>query len=326
MIEASVYMGISVVAILFAVIMGVAFLKAKKDMVKLHEIDMQCCGILSDIVKEYIFEYDYAMDCIRFSQSCTIKFGFPKAVKLSDDVTKNPVVSVMQRYFAEQKREEDNTELPPFLLTDREGRTQWYTVSLHKVKDSEGRVVRLIAIMLNAQTEIEEQQRKAEMAEKDSLTGIYNRDGLRARLATIYENLEGQMPIAVTMVNFVDFKSVNARLGRAGGDVALKMLAGTINELFGENAVKCRYSGNDFLIFTYGIPEGYLRQILEELISTMDYNLSFQNVTWKLSVSAGSYYSYVNTPYEELCAGAENVLRDVMQSGKSGYRVEGKGR
>lgn len=308
---------------LFIALVALAFFKEKMKSARKHEMDMKRYEILSNIVNEYIFEYDFKTDLMKFDQKSIDKFGFDREIKMHGNENLNPGILSMCRHLAEVE-DVEVTESTAFLLTDKEGRTQWYKVLLHKVKDAEGKSQQVIAKLVNVQKQMEEKQRMAEKAEKDPLTGIYNRDGLRARLTTIYEHLEGQMPIALIMIDFDDFKSVNDTLGHAGGDVALKMLAGTMNELFSENAVNCRYGGDEFVIFTHGIHESKLEQMLADLVSKMDYNLSYQNAVQRISVSIGACYSYENTSYEELFAEADNILYRVKESGKNHYQMEGK--
>lgn len=308
---------------LFIATVAFAFFNEKMKSARKHEMDMKRYEILSSLVKEYIFEYDFSGDIIRFDQKSVDKFGFDKEVKAHDNDDMSPGVLSICRHIAEVE-DAEVAESAAFLLTDTDGRTQWYKVLMHKVRDAEGKSQHVIAKLVNVQKEMEEKQRMAEKAEKDPLTGIYNRDGLRARLATIYENLEGQMPIALIMIDFDDFKSVNDKLGHAGGDVALKMLAGTMNDLFGDNAVNCRYGGDEFMIFTHGIPVEELEKLIAELVSKMDYNLTYQNATQKLSVSAGAYYSHTNTSYEELFAEADSIMYQVKESGKNNYMIIGK--
>ena len=312
-----------VLIFLFIATVAFAFFNEKMKSARKHEMDMKRYEILSSLVKEYIFEYDFNSDVIRFDQKSVDKFGFDKEVKAHDNENMGPGVLSICMHIAEVE-DAEIAESTAFLLTDKDGRTQWYKVLMHKVKDADGKSQHVIAKLVNVQKEMEEKQRMAEKAEKDPLTGIYNRDGLRARLATIYENLEGQMPIALIMIDFDDFKSVNDKLGHAGGDVALKMLAGTMNDLFGDNAVNCRYGGDEFMIVTHGIPVDELERLIAELVSKMDYNLSYQNATQRLSVSAGAYYSYTNVSYEELFAEADSILYQVKESGKNNYKIMGR--
>ncbi len=324
-IEANPMTCIMYLVVIFLVIAAVAFVfyKEKMKSAKKHEMDMKRYEILATIVDEYIFEYDFKTDLIKFDPKSVNKFGFAKEVKAHDVDSMNSGIFSMCQHL-EQMDDTEVAESSAFLLTDKDGRTEWYKVLMQKVKDAEGKSQHVIAKLINVQKEMEEKQRMAEKAEKDPLTGLYNRDGLRARMSAIYKNLDGQMPISLVVIDFDDFKSVNDTLGHAGGDVALKMLSGTMNELFDENSINCRYGGDEFMTFTYGIPEAELQELIKELVSKMDYNLSYQNASKRISISVGCCYSYEAVSYEELFAEADSVLYRAKEAGKNQYLLESK--
>jgi GGDEF domain-containing protein len=62
-----------------------------------------------------------------------------------------------------------------------------------------------------------------QMARHDALTGLLNRHALRARLQNIREaKRRGDHCTAVLLLDLIDFKKINARLGCAAGDLLLR--------------------------------------------------------------------------------------------------------
>lgn len=306
---------------LFIATVAVAFFREKMKSAKKHAMDVTRYEILASIVNEYLFEIDYVKNIIWFDKKCEENFGFKKEVSLQDDMQADIGVDTVYKY-CNLIEDSEGGESPAFLLTDKQGASQWYKVLAHKVKNSDGKPQHIIAKLVNIQKEMEEKQRIAEKAETDPLTGLFNRDGFRSRMTAFYENPQGQLPIALVMVDFDDFKSVNDTLGHAGGDVALKMLAGNMKGLFAENAVNCRYGGDEFMIFTYGIEENQLGEMLGNLVSRMNHQLSFQSANKNISISVGAVYSYETVSHEELFEQADQVLYQVKEKGKNQYMLK----
>lgn len=105
-------------------------------------------------------------------------------------------------------------------------------------------------------------------AEKDSLTGLYNRRFLTQH---IDQKLEmGDAPSAVLMVDIDCFKSINDMYGHQNGDECLRAIS--------EETKKCiecragyavRYGGEEFLVFFESIKEeDYCCQLFLERIWT----------------------------------------------------------
>lgn len=320
-IEANPFLCISVIVVIFLLIaLAVAIvLSEKMKSAQKHAMDVKRYEILASIVNEYLFEYDIPTEAVKFDKKFVEKFGFEKEVLLKAGAAAGTEVEFICSQCMEVTHEEGG-ESEAFLLTDVAGSSQWYKVVAHTVRDADGKPQHIIAKLVNVQKEMEEKKRITDKAEKDPLTGLFNRDGFRSRMAEVYEHVEEHLPIGLVMIDFDNFKSVNDTLGHAGGDVALKMLAGNMNDLFDEGAVNCRYGGDEFMIFTYGIKEEDLEDKLRTLVQRMDYDLSYQGESQKVSISVGATCTGENVSYEKVFAVADQALYNMKENGKNGYR------
>lgn len=79
----------------------------------------------------------------------------------------------------------------------------------------------------------------------DALTGIYNRYGFNEQLNRIFSDPQVE-ELGLLILDLDKFKNVNDSYGHAAGDVVLKFAADTIKRLSGENAVVCRWGGEEF--------------------------------------------------------------------------------
>src|SRR3546814_12383038 len=64
-----------------------------------------------------------------------------------------------------------------------------------------------------------------EAAQKDSLTGLVNRSGFQAQLATACAEASSEAPVSVIFLDLNGFKGVNDTLGHAFGDLVLQQVS-----------------------------------------------------------------------------------------------------
>ncbi len=98
-----------------------------------------------------------------------------------------------------------------------------------------------------------EQRMLEEMAERDGLTGIYNRRRLETHMRAVWEQgTRDVRPVALLMIDVDSFKPYNDRYGHQAGDEALKQVA---NVLAGAARrpldMAARYGGEEFVVVLY---------------------------------------------------------------------------
>src|SRR5262249_17968127 len=92
-------------------------------------------------------------------------------------------------------------------------------------------------------------QRLAEMAVCDSLTGLKNRRHFREVLdANFSFALRQRLPLSVVMVDVDQFKAYNDTFGPPAGDAVLSELAAMLLKNAREHDLVARYGGEEFVI------------------------------------------------------------------------------
>lgn len=165
-------------------------------------------------------------------------------------------------------------------------------------------------------------RQRAKMAKLDALTGLYNRYGIRERMTQLWE--KKHYPMVVSILDIDNFKSVNDTLGHLGGDEALKLLAGTMKQVFGNKVILGRYGGDEFIIGFYGKDLDAAEAKFKELVSRMDRKFAFGGEEVDLSISVGVAVVEKEIPYDDLFKMADAVLYTVKEKGKNSYRIERK--
>lgn len=163
-------------------------------------------------------------------------------------------------------------------------------------------------------------RQRAKMAKLDALTGLYNRYGIREHMTQLWE--KRHYPMIVSILDIDNFKTVNDTLGHLGGDEALKLLANTMKQVFGNKVILGRYGGDEFVIGFYGKDLDAAEEKFSELVSRMDQRFAFDGEEVNLSISVGVAIIKEELPYDELFNAADSVLYSVKEKGKNSYRME----
>lgn len=115
---------------------------------------------------------------------------------------------------------------------------------------------RTLGSSLNLLWEVrDEQVHLQSRADNDPLTHILNRSGFSKRLDILIPcAVRHQIPVAVIMVDIDDFKQYNDTFGHMAGDECLKKVAAALAaHIHHEKDLICRFGGEEFQIFLYGI-------------------------------------------------------------------------
>jgi len=88
-----------------------------------------------------------------------------------------------------------------------------------------------------------------EESERDLVSGVFNRRGIEARLATeLKRSKRSQHRLSVALVDIDHFKSINDRHGHATGDAAIREVSEAIATSLRDGDFLGRYGGDEFLI------------------------------------------------------------------------------
>lgn len=94
-----------------------------------------------------------------------------------------------------------------------------------------------------------------EQANRDALTGLYNRRYLQETMdREIARCLREQTPLCVILIDIDHFKGVNDRYGHAAGDDVLRQLGRLLMGEARQEDVPCRYGGEEFMLLMPTMP------------------------------------------------------------------------
>lgn len=167
-------------------------------------------------------------------------------------------------------------------------------------------------------------------AEKDPLTGAYNRHALENIIPNRLEEAKEKGLIScVVLLDIDNFKAVNDKYGHGAGDKVLQYLASRIKQELRKEDIIIRVGGDEFLIYLHNIKNEecavkFVERIFKKI--TVSYRLD-SNIENKvdyidISCSVGSaLYPKSGKDISELMLSADKSLYIVKKSGKSNYHI-----
>lgn len=172
-----------------------------------------------------------------------------------------------------------------------------------------------------------ETQHLREKADRDSLTGLYNRsyavekiNGMLQEFSPVPECVH-----ACVLMDLDNFKKLNDTLGHQKGDQALQDVANILRQHFREYDIVCRLGGDEFLVFVQNIPRDVIEKNIGSLLKKLTLTYEKEEKKVCITVSAGIYL--VEEPghdFRELYQKADETLYRVKNSSKNGYRIYGQ--
>jgi diguanylate cyclase (GGDEF)-like protein len=143
-------------------------------------------------------------------------------------------------------------------------------------------------------------------AELDALTGTLNRRSMDQWLArTFLDAHRQQTPLSLLFIDIDHFKSVNDRLGHAGGDHCLRRVATALRDALEPGDMLGRYGGEEFVVLLPGRHGADAREMGERLRAAVEHcEFQYEDQAECLTVSVG-----VATRLERESAPAATVER-----------------
>lgn len=152
-------------------------------------------------------------------------------------------------------------------------------------------------------------------AERDHLTGLYNRSVFERAIASHMGT-----PLALLLIDADYFKSVNDTLGHDAGDAMLQKVARLLTGTFRLTDYPCRIGGDEFAVIMTDIgPE--LKRVVQERIQTVRDGLADTSDGLPvMTLSVGVAFSDGQLDSDQLYKNADKALYVVKEAGRNGLR------
>lgn len=283
--------------------------------------------ILSEMSKEFIFEYDYREDSIVVSEQFASAFGGKSQADhfFSAILSKEMDTDESARFFAgliKRRPPEKARYEVEYKTTVASGNKEWVRATSMIIFDRHNQPMRAIGKIININDEKCEKEALINQAHRDALTGLYNRTTFE-ELVNAYLQERGDDEGAMMVVDLDHFKTVNDTLGHQGGDEVLEDLAWEMAACFGEEAILGRLGGDEFLVFVKDVKACRDEPVKAARALCRAMNRCYERNSGRIevSVSVGLAYSFRDSAFETLYGMADEALYYMKDHGKNNVKV-----
>ncbi|HEX7971409.1 MAG TPA: EAL domain-containing protein, partial [Thiobacillus sp.] len=194
----------------------------------------------------------------------------------------------------------------------------------YPVRDRDGRFIGHLWIYEDITRERQTAEQLVYLAERDALTGLYNRHRFQQELArTMLDSDRHQIQCAVMFFDLDEFKTINDSYGHRAGDALLIRVAGEIGALVRRNEVLARLGGDEFAILLPGA-QGNEAEVLADrvvrAIAQIPFRFEGQNLRATTSLGI-AYYPAHAIDADDLVARADIAMYQAKEAGKNTWRV-----
>lgn len=194
----------------------------------------------------------------------------------------------------------------------------------YPVRDADGRFIGRLWIYEDVTRERQTAEQLIYLAERDALTGLFNRRRFEDELARfLKESDRHRRQGALLFFDLDEFKYINDTFGHRAGDSVLIRVAGEVGALTRKNEVFSRLGGDEFGVLMPDASEEdaiHLAERIVRAVSQIPLRLEGQNL--RLTTSLGIAHHPKNaTSAEELVAHADAAMYQAKEAGKNAWSV-----
>ncbi|MDV6348729.1 EAL domain-containing protein [Nitrosomonas sp. Is35] len=202
------------------------------------------------------------------------------------------------------------------------GRT--FTQLSYPVNDIEGLIIGRLWIYEDITQERQTAQQLLYLAERDPLTGLYNRHRFQEELHNLIAiALRQRQKFALLYFDLDDFKYINDTFGHRAGDTVLVRTAGEISSIVRHIEVFARLGGDEFAILSHLQPEDDLSILPARIVTSISsIPLHFRDTNIRLTTSVGvAIFPEHGETAEDLVAHADAAMYQAKNQGKNTWAV-----
>lgn len=199
----------------------------------------------------------------------------------------------------------------------------WYRCALSVKKDSDG-----VMFALGTLEDIDVQQKREQLlqkeAERDFLTGLYNRVSCQRDIDTFLSVRDNEGLHAFMLLDINGFKKVNDTQGHISGDELLKNIAVTLQSVFRSSDLVGRLGGDEFIVFMRDIGTRAMAQRkAQTLVDTVNAEFGNADCPVPVSVGVGLVFSYPNCDFADMYSKADSAMYEAKKIPGGAYKVYG---
>lgn len=149
----------------------------------------------------------------------------------------------------------------------KNGQPYWLDLKIFPLCNALGHIAHFAAVERDITDQVAQEQKLKDLASKDPLTSLLNRRGFNQEVKHFLTQADPEQKAVLALIDIDFFKRINDTFGHECGDHTLCCLAEKLKSAFGQNALLCRFGGEEFAVF---FPGANLKSSFEALETFRD--------------------------------------------------------
>jgi len=167
------------------------------------------------------------------------------------------------------------------------------------------------------QTEHNERAMYQRLSMIDSLTGLFNRQGLLTYYKNEVANGKEGWPVSILVIDIDHFKPVNDTFGHSAGDAILRRIAISIGNYSRQRDKVARWGGEEFLVILPNTPASQAHWLAERLRKAVMNLIHPEIENQMVSISIGISEMYAGDDIDSAFNRADAALYQAKNSGRN---------
>ncbi|AWK49981.1 sensor domain-containing diguanylate cyclase [Clostridium beijerinckii] len=287
--------------------------------------------IVMSQTEDIIFEWNIKDDSIYFSENWKNKFNYESTiVDISKKIYQSNIIykddiKKLGKILNDIINGERYKEIE-IRLRKNDGEFIWCKIRATAMFDQENNIFRVIGSIIDIHKEKMEADKLLFKAQRDSLTGLYNKGTVESVIEEYLENEGLNSKGALFMIDVDYFKDINDNLGHLVGDYVLSNISSMLSEVFNENSIIGRIGGDEFIVFLKNIDsQEFLYKKADDLVKGFKTDFVEETKDYKVSGSIGiSRFPEHGKSFRELFVNADEAVYLAKNKGRDNYCVFGE--
>ncbi|MEG1992098.1 MAG: diguanylate cyclase [Acetivibrio sp.] len=287
------------------------------------QLSIERYKIIMDQATDILFEWDISKDTLEVSANWRKKFGYAVADKnITRYVLNSSNINTEDRIILTKIIKDTLAGVPysevEIRIRDIFEKYIWCRIRVTTQFNTEGKPVRAVGVILDIDEEKRQKLLLQEQAQRDALTGLYNKNVVRLLIEDKIKTTGEEFFQALMIIDLDNFKKVNDTYGHLSGDIVLSDIAEVLKRQFPTTDIVGRIGGDEFLVFLPQIEEELWVQnkavSLLHSLKKVHPNASEEGI----ECSIGIAFSIAGkTDYYTLFQHADQALYQIKGSGKN---------
>ncbi|MEO8937488.1 MAG: PAS domain-containing protein [Burkholderiaceae bacterium] len=196
---------------------------------------------------------------------------------------------------------------------------EWHIAAL---RNAAGRITSSLALIQDVSQRVEAERRLTEIAQRDTLTRLLNRNALEPTLRAFIERArQGNTGVAVLFLDLDHFKNINDTLGHRVGDLMLVEVAAILRRCVRAEDEVVRIGGDEFMVVIgHARPKAIAHETAQRITAALGAPIRVENQRLSVTSSIGIavYPDHGRAP-EALIRSADLAMYRAKETGKNRF-------